>query len=85
MSNIIINNEESNITTAQERANILPIRPLLQQSPITYSIDTYTVNKNTGSVSTGNTANCDGDRIIRCDISITPGAKFKALKEYCFC
>jgi hypothetical protein len=39
------------------------------------------VDVNTGNTTTGNVAYCDSNRSIRCDISITPGAKFKSINK----
>ena len=55
----------------------IPIEPI---TPIEYTIDTYTVN-NSGTKSAGSIAYCDSNRRIHCNISITPGAKFKSIKR----
>ena len=60
---------------------ILP--PVTQETikPISYSIQTYTINKNTGIVSTGSTATCNTTQSIHCNIAISPGAKFKSISR----
>ena len=80
MSNKKTNTNENSALAPQLKA-ILPILPLNPIKPITYTIDTYTTNASTGEKITSNQAYCDSNRMIYCDISITPGAKFKSLKK----
>ena len=59
---------------------VIPNIPIIPITPIQHTIDTYTVN-NSGTKSTGSIAYCDSNRSIHCNISITPGAKFKSIKR----
>ena len=61
-------------------AAVIPNIPIIPITPIQHTIDTYTVN-NSGTKSTGSVAYCDSNRSIHCNISITPGAKFKSIKR----
>ena len=70
-----INNFEIDSLAESRKVELVPL------TPISYTINTYTVNINQGTESTGDVAYCDVDRNIHCNISITPGAKYKTIKR----
>ena len=70
-----INNFEIDSLAESRKVELVPL------TPISYTINTYTVNINQGTESAGDVAYCDVDRSIHCNISITPGAKYKTIKR----
>ena len=82
MSNKNTNTNE-NLSTDVQLAALLPLEPIVPpvSRPIEYSINTYAINKSSGATITGSVAYCDSNRSICCDISITPGTKFKSIKK----
>lgn len=79
MSNKITNINEGSAAPEPRVPSGLPSISLGDYSPVDYTINTYTVNRNSSSTSNGESATCDGNNYIQCDIRLAPGAKFKSI------
>lgn len=49
--------------------------------PFYCTVKAITVDFNTGKEIDGEYLHCDSNRIIRCEITVNPGAKFKTVKR----